>query len=195
MSVSLLSYVEVFDSDKGEWIDGNLYYKPIPNSRDYDYDEENEEPKDDYKRIYLLPGGRAMGNALFGDSQFDYLEETGDIDDFSAPSARLERYYDLEAKIWDAQGVFRPDNVKGFDPSQRMIDAMKLEENTAYVTYTLRDLREIRLLAETVSSRALRFYEWYFGKIESMLRLIADAYSPFSIDRMDDRLRITIIRV
>ena len=161
MSRSLYSVFEYVDTKTGEWQTANLY--------------ELSDDKSSYYLAQLITGGSEYLSALFGEEPFDYpLNDDGEIvDNLVDPLEQIEEI------IKDATSGGVPRNVafKTKEYYEKFVSnefesISGTKHYPSCVTFNLRDLNMLEMLAKSVSPKALRFYNRYFAQIRWILHTI-----------------------
>lgn len=155
MSKNTYSIIEFIDHSTGEWTIANLYSKNMDGS---------ESP------AQLIVGNSEYCSALFGEEAFDTMFDDNGIiiDRVSEP---LEK---IDSIIEESISMSIPKNASSEAKSfYRVHEISSVTGGYAFspkcVTFTIRDLEVIELLAEKVSVNALAFYNKYFARIKWLL--------------------------
>lgn len=160
MSKHVYSVFEYVDSKTGEWTTANLY-------------EKHEDGT--YGIAQLIVGNSEYLSALTGDEPFDFpLDNDGNIvDNLVDPLEHIAEIisYASSGGITsnaspETKQYYQIFKLSGWDDSSANI------QYPGCVTYTLRDMDMIEMLAKAASSKATRFYNKYFARIRWLMDTI-----------------------
>lgn len=159
MSKNVYSVFESVDQKTGEWKTVGLYT----------YRSESL-----YDIAQLISGRRDYLSALFGEESFDtpINNDGGEIDNMIDPLEQIDEIIDGATS-----GTIPPNTAAQTQEyyAKFAISGFTSDLQTYFppcVTYTLRDLNMLEMLAKCTSPAALRFYNRYFAQIKWLLHTI-----------------------
>lgn len=160
MSTNIYSAFEYVDQKTGRWETEGLYK----------YRREGV-----YDLAQLITGHSEHWAAISGDEPFDFpINDNGEtFDNMVDPLEQID-----EIIKYATSGDIPPNAATHTKEYYEKFVSSGLENNSGIkyhppcVTYTLRDLSMLEMLARSVSPKAVRFYNKYFAQIQWLLRTI-----------------------
>lgn len=159
MSKNIYSVFESLNQKTGQWETVGLY------------NHRSEEIND---LAQLISGRSDYLSALFGEESFDapINDDGGEIDNMIDPLEQVDEIIDGATS-----GTIPPNTAAQTQEyyAKFAISGFTSDRQTYFppcVTYTLRDLNMLEMLAKCTSSAALRFYNRYFAQIKWLLHTI-----------------------